>query len=181
MNYNKFEVVKILKSTRGKSYEKKAVVGESYLITSLYTTKFGTTKLYLVNEKCEPFFSTESCVEKLYSVDNLRPISEKWLNVKKEWMSENYIPIVVSHFYNSQGFPLIETKDSSAVLVSDIRNSKSSFPNQFWLNKSLIHDDDIITCFTSSLPPNFEKKGEASSAFSVRVPKWFAKKVGIFG
>ena len=183
MEFNKFDVIKINKNTRGKAQQSKAKIGETYLITSIYTSQFGTTKLYLVDENCEPYFTTSTCAEKLYSVDQVKSVSEKWLNVKKQWMNENYIPIVVSHFYNAYGFPLIETQDRSAVLVGDIRTAKSSNPDidKFWLNKSLIHDDDIVTCFSSSLPPSPEKRGLASSAFSVRVPKWFAKKVGFFG
>lgn len=184
MIFRKFDVVKVEKQTRGK-FNKKAKPGETYLVTSIYESHYGTIKLFLIDEECNQFGTTSTCATKLYNVDDLSKKKDNsfWAKVKKKWMDKTYVPIIVNHFYGTNGMPIITSRDSSAALVSDIRNTKQSQGKDgaFWLNSSLVHDDDVEMFLTSSLIPDVNKKGEPSNAIAVRVPVWFAKKKGIFG
>lgn len=184
MNFRKFDVVKVEKKTRGK-FDKKAKAGETYLVISVYESHYGTIKLFLIDEDCNQYGTTSTCATKLYNVDDLSKIKDDtyWFKVKKKWMDKTYVPIIINHFYNTNGMPLITSRDNSAALVSDIRDSKKiqGKDNAFWLNSSLVHDDDVEMFLTSSLIPDISKKGKPSNAIAVRVPVWFAKKKGIFG
>ena len=181
-----FDLVKVTKKTKSR-VANKAIPGSLYLVTGVYTNpNFGNVKLYLIDENCEPFVSTPSCVEKQYNVTEVHYESggEKkktmWQKVKTNWMTKTYVPVVLSHFYGHDGFPILFTRDKSAALVSDVRCAMSDDPKKFWLNVNYVHDDDIQTFMSSSLTPDSDKKNNPSGAFSVRIPVWYAKKNGLF-
>lgn len=185
-NIVKFDLVRVVKQTKSR-VSNKAKPGSNYLVTGTYQNpNYGNIKLFLINENCEEFVSTPSCVEKLYNVDSIfkeingKTKETKWQKVKKDWMSKTYVPVILSHFYHSSGLPMIFSNNGSSALVADIRNAQTNSPNQFWLTKKLVHDDDIRLFASSSLTPDTKKRGEPSSAFSVRVPLWFAKKNKLF-
>ena len=184
MNFKKFDIVKISKSTRAYHAFKKAVPGEMYMIVSMYTSPhYGTTKLFLVDSKGVDHFTTDVCAEKHLSYSAYKKVSPEgvWVQAKKIWMERNYMPVVFTHFYNSLGMPTVTSRDESAVFVTPIKQYSKDKKNGVWLNKSMVHDDDIKMLMTSSLAPKEEMKGKPSSAVCVRVPVWFAKKNGMFG
>jgi hypothetical protein len=183
MSFQKFDIVKVTKNTRANHAFKKATAGEMYMIVSMYTSpNYGTKKLFLVNDKGEDYYTTEVCAEKHLPFTAYKKVSPQgvWINAKKIWMERNYIPVIFTHFYNSRGMPIVSSRDDSAVFVTPLKQYKKNSNEGVWLNKNMVHDDDVKMLMSSSLAPKEEMRGEPSSAVCVRIPVWFAKKNRIF-
>lgn len=179
MDFKQFDVVKVTKKTRSRSNLNKAEVGVSYLVTSIYESpQYGTIKLYLVDSEGKEYFTTDKCVNKLFHLrknpgEDWDPIiQKKWVRAKKIWAEKNYMAVVLTHFYNSQGLPYVQTRDGSAFLVASVFNLNK----KFWLNTKHIHDDDLNHFKRPPGEVNNKNSGEASGAVSVRIPVWLAKK-----
>jgi len=186
MALRQFDIVRVTRKTRAKFKDlEKALKDDVYMITSMYTPSttwksFGvpTTKLFLIDKNNKKFFTTDTCVERVcnlydYAIDP--SLYSDWIQSKKKWMEEEYVPVMVQHKYNNAGFPMIASRDNQAYLVKPIHNE-----NNFWINVSQIHDDDIKLFTTSSFPVDREKKDMPAEAVTVRVPLWFAKGKGLF-
>ena len=186
MSFNKFDIVRVVKKTRARHAFKKAMPGETYMIVSKYTSPdYGTTKLFLVNSEGEDYYTTDVCAEVHLTYTSFKKVSPQgiWVEAKKKWMEKNYMPVVFTHFYNAYGMPTVTSRDESAVFVMPINKVSKDKDKKdgVWLNKNMVHDEDIKMLMTSSMAPKEEMKGEPSSAVCVRVPIWFAKKNGMFG
>ena len=179
---HKYDVINVVKKSRVKPYGdlRVAVKGNDYLVVSTYTNNFGTTKLYLVDEKGFDFIVSENSVSKKFNLNNLQSKEikdyEKWSNARKLWMDRTYVPVYLTHFYAYSGYPMVMSRDSCSALVADIRKTS----DKFWLSKEYVHIEDVKSFFTSSLKPKASEHNNPSGAVSIRIPLWLAKKNSIF-
>ena len=176
-SFQKDDLIKVTKNTRGKHSLPKAIKGKEYLIISHYTNSFGTTKYIVLDSDGVEHFTTENAIEKVESMAGVR--LEKWSLAKRIWMDRTYVPVFGVHTYDYVGMPFVSSKDGNSRLIKPLFYSSKS-TSGVWVHKSRVHDDDVKVFMSSSFPPNIDKKGETSETVTFRVPAWFAEKNGLF-
>lgn len=175
--YQTNDVVKVIKSTRGRHSLPKAIKGNEYLVISHYTNSFGTTKYIVLDIEGVEHFTTENAIEKVETLGGSSPA--RWALAKRIWMDRTYVPVFAVHTYDYVGMPFVSSKDGNSRLIKPLINENKA-SDGIWVHKSRVHDDDVKLFMSSSFPPNIEKKGELSETVTFRVPVWFAEKVGLF-
>jgi len=187
-HYKKNDIVLCNKTTRGKHFIEKAKPGEHYIVTSYFVNNFGTCKLFLVDSKGDQFFTTDNCVSiavdaKTFKYKNDESVTEEQKKLieifekgKIAWMDKTYVPVFASHLYDYSGHPVLTSKDNGAVLFKKLTGGE-----KIWINKDMVHENDMKLFLSSSLAPDPGKKGEISETISFRVPSWFAEKKGLIG
>ena len=176
-HFQKDDVVKVIKNTRGKHSLPKAIKGKEYLVISHYTNSFGTTKYIVLDSEGVEHFTTENAIEKAETTSGMR--SGIWGLAKRIWMDRTYVPVFGVHTYDYVGMPFVSSKDGNSRLIKPLFNS-SKAPPGIWIHKSRVHEDDVKLFMSSSFPPDIEKKGQTSETVTFRVPAWFAEKKGLF-
>lgn len=175
------DIVFCTKATKGRHVKEKAVPGKYYIVTGKFENSFGTVKIFLLNEEGKEFFSTDACLERIASSKDisipreLKPVVSSLKEGKIKWMDETYVPVFGIHTYANSGMPIVSSLDNNAVLLTSFKGDK------IWVNKNVVHENDIKILMTSSFPPDTNKKGEKSEAITFRVAPWFADKKGFFG
>ena len=175
--FQKDDLVNVVKNTRGKHSLPKAAKGKNYLVISNYTNSFGTTKYIVLDDEGVEHFTTGNSIEKVagFSIED----SDTWCQAKRLWMDRTYVPVFGVHTYDYVGMPFVASRDGNSRLIKPLFDSDKS-SNGIWIHKSRVHDDDIKIFMSSSFPPDIKKKGERSETVTFRVPAWFAEKKGLF-
>ena len=172
---NKYDLVRIIKNTRGRHKLPKAEKGKNYLVISHYTNNMGTTKYIVIDRNGKQYFTTEKASEKIddFILDN----NKEWIEAKRNWMDETYVPVFGIHTYDYVGMPYVSSRDGKSRLIKPLSNSKR---DGIWINAAVVHDDDVKTFLSSSFPPDSSKKGELSEAVTFRIPSWIAERNGFY-
>jgi len=175
IKFKKYDLVEIIKGTRGRHSLPKAQKGKQYLIISHYTNNLGTTKYILIDKCGIQHFTTEKSARKVSDFNLIE--NDEWQKAKQVWMDETYVPVFGIHTYDYSGMPYVSSRDGTARLIKPIGNRNSS---GVWINKSVVHDDDVKLFLSSSFPPNSARTGELSEAITFRIPAWIAEKKGFY-
>ncbi len=188
VQFKKNDIVICTKKTRSRHYSQPAIPDQKYLVTSVFVNNYGTCKLFLIDEKGEQFYTTDNCVELITTSQELKyrnddslsdakkRIIHTFLKGKKLWMDKTYVPVFASHLYDHAGHPVLVSRDHSAVLFKKMVGDE-----KVWINKDMVHEDDVKLFLSSSLPPAPDNQGKVSETITFRVPSWFAEKKGLIG
>jgi hypothetical protein len=173
--FKKYDLINIVKNTRGRHTLPKAEKGKNYLVISSYTNNMGTTKYIVIDQGGQQHFTTEKSAKKITDFD----LSENqgWQEAKRSWMDETYVPVFGVHTYDYAGMPYVSSRDGKARLIKPLCDIKR---DGIWINSSVVHDDDVKLFLSSSFPPDSSKKGKRSEAVTFRIPLWIAEKNGFF-
>ena len=90
--YQTNDVVRVIKSTRGRHSLPKAIKGNEYLVISHYTNSFGTTKYIVLDIEGVEHFTTENAIEKVETLGGSSP--SRWALAKRIWMDRTYVPVL---------------------------------------------------------------------------------------
>ena len=161
------DVVRVRKKTRGRFDSDKNIPlpgDKLYLIINNWTSSFGSTKLVMIDNQGEEYYTTLTCVDlvQLEGGDRF-----EWVNAKYKWMDRTYVPVFVIPQVGYRGNPAYSVTNRS-LLVKNFTAPQGSYPG-FWISERHCHPSDWKQLRETPL----------NQVASVRIPEWMARKNNI--